>query len=99
MDEFEWANNIEESKDRKAHLWYTWKRHIDETSGPHWAGLGFYSWCCLLLTESKYFDRMCNGKFYRKDALDVVLCHSKGLIDIHEDYPWEWKKEVGNELR
>jgi hypothetical protein len=91
MDELEWMDSIEETNDRKCHLWNRWEQHIEETSTGDWAGPCFSFWCSLILQTPEHFDRMDNGTFQRKDALDVLLAHTRGDIDINKPFPWVWK--------
>jgi hypothetical protein len=99
MSEFKWVDDIGESRDRKSHLWHRWEQHIKETSSGSWAGPCFSFWCTIILGTTEYFDRMDNGTFHRKDALDVLLAHTRGDIDINTPFPWTWVTEEINTLR
>lgn len=76
--------------DKKLELYNAWEKHIDETSGPDWAGIAFYGWCRVLLCNASVWDEVSDGSFRRADVLDVMLAHASGKIDCNKPYPWEW---------
>jgi hypothetical protein len=86
-------------KDRKQSLYNCWLDKERRMRGPNWAGQPFINFCRLLLTDANYFDNMSKGHTFRRgDALDIIVNHYKGNIDVNTPYPWEWKGET-NELR
>lgn len=97
MNDFEWTCGIEPSKDRKAHLWNTWRELTDNQKD--WAGPCFTVWCGIMLTSTGFFDSFEDVIFTRKDVLDVLMADARGDIDANKPYPWEWKEETNNEMR